>query len=396
MLFLWAGCGFFDNAADQWNLISTTDVGTTLQETFWMRNNVVGLRRLSLKNVTSSKSVVVYLPPSGTSARLYTTSENYDFRIYLANRGYTVFSVDYRSSFITEGATDISEMAGFTTSVTLSDIQSAISFIKEITAVDKVYLIGHSTGARYVYLYACARWQEDLAGMIPMDGSPWEANGSPEAENQMDIDVGYAALAAGDTPANRALFASWGLDPGELYYDVEITNFATPFGEAVYTYYAEGPNAPSPVPGFATVSDYLADQFYTVWGDGQLTNVLNGYASVAVLLDFVIEAGVDHWPLVDYLEDAYLGNWVGNPPDTTLQFINNIASVNIPILVFASTQWTDALGYQYRWKHEGYEMITSTDRQYVLLEGFGHLDILVGEYARDRVYEVIYNWLEAR
>ena len=403
VLLLISGCGDFDESENQWSLISTTDVGTSLQETLWTKNfapsakyMTIGLRRLCLKDCSANQGVVVYLPPSGTSARLYTTSENYDFRIYLANRGYDVFSVDYRSSFIKEGETDLRSMAGFRTAVTLSDIQHALEYAKRLSGASKVFLTGHSTGARYVYFYACARWEEDLAGMIPMDGSPWEANGSPEPEYKMNIKEGYTALAAGDTATNRELFEGWGLKPGELYYDIMLTNFAPEFGKAVDIYYTEGPTAESPVPGYDTVSDYIADQFYTVWGDKQLTNVLNGYSTVEVLLDFFAEAGVDHWPLVDYLEDAYLGNWVGNPPVGELQFTKNISSVNIPILVFASTEFTDVMGYQYRWKKEGYEMIKSSDRQYVLLDGFGHLDILVGEYAKDRVFEVLYNWLQAR
>jgi len=216
-LLLISGCGDSDETVNHWNLISTTDVGTTLQETLWTQNfapsakyMTVGLRRLCLKDGSANQGVVVYLPPSGTSARLYTISgnyeENYDFRIYLANRGYDVFSVDYRSSFIEEGETDLRSMAGFRTAVTLSDIQHTIEYAKELSGASKVFLTGHSTGARYVYFYACARWEEDLAGMVPMDGSPWEANGSPLAEYKMNIEEGYAALAAGDTADNRQLF----------------------------------------------------------------------------------------------------------------------------------------------------------------------------------------------
>ena len=156
------------------------------------------------------------------------------------------------------------------------------------------------------------------------------------------------------------------------------------------------PAAESPVAGFATVSDYIADQFYRVWGERQLTNVLNGYAKVSVLLDFAMKTGAQHWPLVDYMEDAYLGNWNGKAPLAELQFSRNIGAVNIPILAFSSTEFIDALNGRYRYKREGYEMIKSADRQYVLLDGFGHLDILVGEYAEEQVFIPLYNWLQAR
>lgn len=116
----------------------------------------VGLRQLSTRRRTPREGVVVYLPPSGTTARLYTASENHDFRLFLANRGYDVFSVEYRNSFVTNEA-DISDLARFKTSLTLSDIQQAIAQVKRLTGADKVFLTGHSTGARYVYLYACAK-----------------------------------------------------------------------------------------------------------------------------------------------------------------------------------------------------------------------------------------------
>lgn len=384
-----------------WTLSSTTDVSPSLQETFWItelppnaKHMQVGLRRISTKNGTKREGVIVYLPPSGTTARLYTASEDYDFRLFLANRGYDVFSVEYRNSFVTADK-DISDLAKFKTSLTLSDIQQAIAQVKSLTGANKVFLTGHSTGARYVYLYACARGSQDLKGMIPMDGAPWEMSG-PTPEGTMDISQGYAALANGDTAANRNLFKSWGMKPGPQYYDVALTNFDPPFAGAVNTYFEQGPTAESPVAGFATVSDYIADQFYRVWGEKQLTNVLNGYAKVGTLLDFVVKAGAEHWPLVDYMEDAYLGNWNGNAPRSDLQFTRDISSVNLPILVFASSEFKDALSFQYRWKWEGYEMIKSADRQYILLNGFGHLDILVGEYAKDQVFTVLYNWLQAR
>jgi pimeloyl-ACP methyl ester carboxylesterase len=394
-----------------WTIASQTKIGANLQEVAWTasfpqatKHMKVGLRMLSLKGnlqskcqskaSTRSRGVVVYLPPSGASARLYTDSENYDFRIYLANRGYDVFSVDYRSSFIPEGATDISVMAGFKTSVTLNDIHEAIKQVKFLTGAKKVFLAGHSTGARYVYLYAASKWADDLAGMIPMDGSPWESDGAPAANATMNIDKGYAALKEGDTEANRKLFKSWGLTPGALYYDAVLTTFEPAFYDAIKIYYAKGPNAASPVAGFATVSDYIGNRFHFVWGRRQLTNVRNGTARVDVLLDFALKACVKHWPLVDYMEDAYIGNWNGNPPVADLQFTKNIGSINIPILVFASSEFTDALGFRYEWKKMGYNMVKSKDRQYILLNGFGHLDVLLGEQAKDQVYTTLYNWLE--
>lgn len=398
------GCG--DTAGTEtadWRLESSAVFTDNLVETLWTlesppesKYHTVGVRRLALKDRETYEGVILHLPGSASNGHLYTTSESYDFRVYLANRGYDVYSVEYRTSFIPETETDYSCMTTYKTSVTLADIQKVIEFVKQNTGKQKIFLSGHSTGARYVYLYACARGSEDLAGMIPMDGSPWEMNGSPSPESTMDINSGYAALAAGSTEVNRNLFKSWGIEPDTGYYNVIIINWAPKTGEAMHFYFSLPPYGPTygPFEGFPTVSDYIADQMYKVWGDAQLTNIKEGYATVGAMMNMMREVGAP-WPIVDYLEDAYLGNWKGNPPAAELMFTKNIGSVNVPILVFASEMFTTALGYQYRWKREGYEMIKSADRQYILLNGFGHMDILAGEKAKDEVFIPLYNWLQA-
>ncbi|PKN65165.1 MAG: hypothetical protein CVU52_11220 [Deltaproteobacteria bacterium HGW-Deltaproteobacteria-10] len=401
---LWPGWG---NAAGSkstaWHLRSSAAFTENLVETLWTtesppesRYNTFGVRRLALKNRAAYKGVLVHLPGSSSNGNFYTTSENYDFRIYLANRGYDVYTVEYRTSFIPKEETDYSCMATYKTSATLADLRKIIEFVKQKTGMRKIFLSGHSTGTRYVYLYACARSSEDLAGIIPLDGSPWEMNGRPSSESTMDINSGYTALASGDTEANRKLLSGWGVEPDTGYYNVRIINWAPEMGKAMKYYFSPLPYGPQygPFAGFPTVSDYIADQLQHIWGNAQLTNIKNGYARVEVMMNMMSKVGVP-WPLVDYLEDAYLGNWKGNPPEAKLKFLKNIEKVKTPILAFASEMWTTAVGYEYRWKREGYEMIKSTDRQYILLTGFGHMDILAGEKAKDEVFVPLYNWLQA-
>jgi len=382
-----------------WELISSQPVeGTDLIETIWHTHrppegeyDTVGLRRLIADNNLDPADVIVYLPPSATSARLYTNSEAYDFRIYLANRGHDVFSVDYRASFVPPGETDISCIAKWTTRVHLDDIQDAVKTVKGITGAAKVYLAGHSTGARYVYLYAAKRWEEDVAGMIVLDGAPWESYG-PEELYSMDMDKCYAALSEGDTPENRNLFKSHGLTPGDHYYEATVAEFDSEFYEAIGAY-VHDLGARSPVPDFDTAKDYIASQFHNVWGAKQFSNVLEGYASVGMLVAFVVRAAVPYWPLVDYAEEAYIGNWNGKPPKPELQFHDGICEIDVPLIVFASEEWTTALGMQFWYKQLGPVMVKSTDTEFHLLESFGHLDVLLGEYAKQQVFEPLHGWL---
>jgi alpha-beta hydrolase superfamily lysophospholipase len=392
-----------DAPKTSWHLTRSAALTENLVETLWTaklpptsRYNTVGVRRLAIRERAAYEGVLVHLPGSSSNGNFYTTSENYDFRVYLANRGYDVYTVEYRTSFIPETETDYSCMATYKTSATLADLRKIIEFVKQKTGRQRIFLSGHSTGARYVYLYACARTAADLAGMIPMDGSPWELNGRPAPESTMDIYSGYTALASGDTEANRKLFQSWGLEPDTGYYNVRIMGWGREMEKAMRTYYSPPPYGPQygPFAGFPTVSAYIAEQLQNIWGEAQFTNIKNGYAKVDVMMNMMSKIGVP-WPLVDYLEDAYLGNWKGNPPEAPLKFLKNIEKIQTPILVFASEMWTTAVGYEYRWKREGYEMIKSADRQYILLKGFGHMDILAGEKAKNEVFVPLYNWLQA-
>ena len=389
-----------------WQLKATTSINS-LTETYWEIErppygtyDKIGLRRLVADSNTDPKGVVFYLPPSYTSARLYANNdgeylEKYDFRIYLANNGYIIYSLDYRTSYVPDSEKDLSFMTKWGTVMYLTDIQTAIAYAKQVSGVNKVFLAGHSSGAKYVYAYAAQEWGQDLSGMIVMDGSPWEMNAAPAPDNTMDINEVYNALSKGDTAADRAVFAQWSnLTPSPIsYYDNYLPQFGSRFGEAIGIYKDpfKGPSY-GPFAGFATVSDYLADQFQNVFGDKQYCNVENGYSTVEMQVAFATEAAVSYWPLVEYSEDAYTGNWGGDTlSGVGSDYLYNLGRVDIPIIVFASSEWTTALGMEFAWKALGPTLIKNTDRTYILLDGFGHLDILVGEQAQSLVFLPLYN-----
>ena len=110
------GCGnAADNKKTNWQLTSSATFTENLVETLWIvelppksRYNTVGVRRLALKDRAAYKGVLLHLPGSSSNGNFYTTSENYDFRVYLANRGYDVYTVEYRTSFIPKAETDYS------------------------------------------------------------------------------------------------------------------------------------------------------------------------------------------------------------------------------------------------------------------------------------------------
>lgn len=389
-----------------WHLISTSTINN-LTQTVWQANITdyrtyenVGIRRLVDINRAEAKDVIVYFPPSYTSANYYTNNageylEKYDFRIYLANRGYDVYSIDYRTSFVSESQTDLSFMVGWNEQQYLDDLHEAIKYIKSVTGMSKVYVAGHSSGAKYIYLYA-AEHRGDLKGMIVMDGSPWEMDGSPAAANSIDNGKMYDTLNAGNSDANRAIFEGWGLSPDPVtYYNNLLPPFGDGFDQAVNLYKTEGPDY-GPYEGFDTVSDYLEDQFQNVWGDKQFANPEGSYSTVEMLMNFTTQTSVPYWPLIEHADDAYAGNWNGEPPSKPGETLRDkLSKVDVPIIVFSSSEWTTAVGMKFEWKAEGPTMLKTTDQEYHLLDGFGHLDVLIGEQAEALVFEPLYNWLVA-
>jgi len=397
-----------------WRFVASRELkeAPDLTESVWELNrppygayDKIALHRLKRTGKTRSKAVILYFPPSGTSAALYTgdiqEAEKYDFRIYLAERDYEIYSVNYRTAFVPIGGKDYPFMAGWTTEVYLSDLFEAGKQAKKISG-KKFFIAGHSTGGRYVYHFA-AQHQDHVKGIICLDGGPWESDGSPAAPYTMDLQKGYDAIKSGDNPKSRALLAGWGLDVGDGFYNANLGNWSVHFSSAIRLYYSPKPYGPDypcpeewgPEASGKTVREFLKKQFQSVWGDGQLSNVENGYADIGVLLAYAMNSGTE-WPLAEYLGDAYVGNWRGKMPDKRMSYFKNLKNVELPLIIFSAERLTTALGMRYWFKELGTALLGSRDTRFVPLEGFGHLDVLMGTKAKEKVFEPLRQWLEAK
>ncbi len=397
----------------KWRLISSHQLqeAPDLTETVWELDrppygtyDKIALHQLKKTDLAKSEAVIVYFPPSGTNASLYTeniaNAEKYDFRIYLAEKNYEIYSVDYRTAFVAgeEEVTDYSFMGDWTTEVFISDLRKAGKQVRKISG-KKFFVAGHSTGGRYVYHFT-AKNKSYVKGIISLDGGPWESDGSPASLYTMNLQQGLDAIKSGDIPESRTLLEGWGIDIGDHFYNANLGNWSEHFKSAIILYYSDGPDTICPEEWGSetsgkTVSEFLKEQFQSVWGNGQFSNIENGYADIGVLLAFITNCGTE-WPIAEYLGDAYVGNWRGKMPDKRLSYFKNLKNIKIPLIVFSSEKWTTALGMQSWYKELGTVLIGSTDTEYVLLEGFGHLDVLMGTNAEKKVFEPLYQWLEER
>lgn len=360
-----------------WQL--TTDNAT---ETVWTTPvapfgpfDYIGLHRF--KPAQPNGKVIVFAPGATANGELYTDDESADFRLYLAHRGYDVYSLDYRTHFIDPLPDDLSSLNHWDSSHFVSDLHLAVQQAERVSRVERVYLAAFSSGNEFMYYYAALYGREEIKALVGMDGGPWQV-GSLAPPRTVDFNQGLQALQGGDTPANRALLEGWNVPPGPG------------------PYFAGGNLLPdlSGLPPYQGDEDPLTFLLQNLWGDGQLTNIENGYNTLDRLVPFMLIATDEFWPNVQTLEDVTTSNYDGRPP--TLHYLDHFGQVDLPMLIFGSGELTSFDYTELRWKFLAPQLCRTTDYQTVLLDGFGHLDVLTGTQAQARVFAPMEAWLRQR
>ncbi len=176
----------FAAAADDWTLVyegRSIKAYPDLREYVWQKTPIaaphgiydkIGLHRLVKTGITP-KGVVFMNHWAGNSVEQlmsnpptdnYTKYENISQAIYWANRGFDVYTINYRTGFTPPlNASQLSFMAEWGLDVWLSDLREAVLKTKEISGAQKVFMtdVGISYGAMN---YAAKYWKEDLRGII--------------------------------------------------------------------------------------------------------------------------------------------------------------------------------------------------------------------------------------
>ncbi|HWP98446.1 MAG TPA: hypothetical protein VN426_16510 [Syntrophomonadaceae bacterium] len=113
------------------------------------------------------------------SAFLLPSDRDRSMAVYLAKNNIDVWGIDLRWTFITPVTSDFSFMKSWNTDTHLGDIRMGVRFARTVRALTgsgkgKIFMLGHSRGAQFVYAYANNETQlpagkRDLCGIIPMD-----------------------------------------------------------------------------------------------------------------------------------------------------------------------------------------------------------------------------------
>jgi hypothetical protein len=343
--------------------------GQSLTETTWRAKvspggdyDVIGLHRYDDPG-TAAKSVLFYLPGTNMNGELAVMDESHNLWLYLAARGVTVYTLDYRTHAVpNEPVPDLSFMKEWTLDAFVSDAELAYKFISEEEKLP-VFVGGFSRGVTYAYALA---GRVDMAGLVVLDGSFKSFREEPfDRDKALQ---GIEALAQWGTVLSRS--RGW-----DNRTEMMRRAWQDPGGPAMGK--------------FDSIGEQVESTLYYAWGPGGLANPVDGISSVPVLAKAM--EGYDRtFPMIQNIEGRAIST-VSEDPATELD--DHFGSMTLPIIYFGATNMRgdNLLNGIYSATKSGSEDVTIH-----VLENHGHVDVLFGNRASDLVFEPIRQWMKSR
>lgn len=303
----------------------------------------IGLRRLGPCEDPIGP-VVLFFPGVFMNGEIAGNNANYDLRLYLAQAGLRVWSLDYRTHSVpsTASSQDLEVFDDWNRDVFLDDAAWAAGFVRSADPPGPLYLAGIGFGATMAYAVA-ARDDQPVGGLIILDGVP-----DGPGLFRSDGGRGPALEVAG----THQTFDEW---------------------QRLLRAVVRDPKGPSPVSG-GKAGTALADQAYTApsfGGAGGMSTARDGVTAPRVLAQLLLTFD-RFWPR------AALDVRV-KPPKRTM-----------PVLAFASGAQGQAWADRVRQGAESFAGAKTTFEEVPL---HGHLDLLAGKLASSEVFEPIRVWL---
>ena len=303
----------------------------------------VGMRRIATCDAAKGP-IVLYLPGMHMNGEVPFAAAGNDIRLYLAQSGFRVWAIDYRTHAVPAEASseELAALAGWTPDTFADDVGWGMGFIHGADP-GPLFLMGFSYGAGLVYRMA-AHDAAGIAGLVILDG-----------------------MAGGPVPNS----------PGPAAIDVGSSRLPFEQRQRLMAAVKKNPDGPSPVPGYASAGAALTDILYTAasfGGQGGLSNAKNGVSDPQVLAALL--AGYDRW-------------W----PRAAVTAGPVQPSRPLPVLAFASAQtgeqWTERV-------RASAQAFGGGQAEVRVLAKHGHLDVLVGTQAVRNVYEPARAWMLGR
>jgi hypothetical protein len=348
------------SAAFAWTLQQPPQVvGQNVEAARWQAaraGDQVGLNAY-IDPARAAHAAVLYLPGTHMNGRLAVPDARHNIWLYLAERGVAVYALDYRSHFVASDATDIQQMRDWTTDVYVDDALHALAYLRDRHPDLPVFVMGFSRGAGLAYGVVCRAERSAVAGLIALDGGIKRADRGPP--------VDFAA--ALDSFAGQGLWAE----------DVAGRRGWAARQQMMQDAIDDVPNA----------RDTLQGVLFNAWGPGRLANP--GTLSRTEVLAALMIGYDRYYPAVQTAEGRLIAT-TDNAPHTTLD--DCWGRMQVPVLAVIAERFSSVDGTA---RHSAVAS-GSADVAVISLDDFGHLDVLVAESARERVFEPVFAWIVER
>ncbi len=319
----------------------------------------VGLHRYAAPG--QAVASLLYLPGTNMNGALKVSDERYNLWLYLAGRGVTVYSVDYRTHFVPHDFDgDLDFMREWTIDLFVEDAAGAANKVLEQQPDTPLYVAGFSRGAMFAYALT---GQVEVAGLIALDGyikryaqTPFDLAG---ALQQYDAEAVYSTVLSRRGYRGRDELMRRAIDePDALPADNR----------------------------FDSAGAELAASLHRAWGPGVLANTEDAISPLSILAT-EMRAYDWYYPSIQSIDARSISSQIDDP-NTYVD--DHLGKKQVPVLYFGSGRaGADNLMHGiYSAKLLGDQDVTIN-----VLENYGHLDVLFSEQAAEEVYDVILDWI---
>lgn len=329
----------------------------------------------------SSGTPLLYLPGTNMNGSPMAVDPRHDLFQHLALAGVPVYALDYRTRTLPPGPLDDPDrLSAWTTEAFVADAVAALSWVLEDSGEQTAFVAGFSRGVTLAYALASHAGApvDSIAGLVLLDGG---FKDSPRHQPLTGGRFTANALAqleeSGAWASDVATGIGWELRDRLMQAAVDTPN---------------GPSVEGPLDDSASVGDQVGRLLFTAWRPGGLANPIrggvDGVSQVEVLAHLL--AGYDrYYPAV---QDADVID-LRATADAPSPLDDGWGELELPILNFVSSrmgsEWV--LGSLFSAFRSGSQDVTP-----VLLENWGHLDVLVSERSQSEVFERIVGWMSTR
>jgi len=392
--------------SDGWTIVTDgqgVKVNSDLKEYVWQKNasmaphgqyDKIGLHRL-VKTGISPLGVVFIIPGiyssgerlvSNPSTDSFIKTEDTCQCIYWANRGFDVYTIDFRSHFIPINfdKTQLSFTIDWGMDTVISDIKEAVDQAKTISGTLKVFMAGVSWGGILAQTYAAKYWQEDLRGLILLDPAALKSTiaKNPNLTNSYNLTNSLNAIRATggwvwENPQQSTTPSS--LNPGYIF----LVQFAVQ-NPGAPAQYLNGTLVTTINPRTNKAWTNITEWFEYGFNTASSFNTYGGYSNIT--FDMNMAAQQDRYvPVRQYLDYNSMLDWAVSPY-MPYDYIAHVSEINIPVLAFRSGLNLAAYG-------NITNGMATKDFTWTILPNYGHGDVFQGTYSGKDVSEPAYQWM---